>query len=182
MRHLIYFLFFILVAIACKTSKFTATPAQMEALENLIINKDFVIESNWAYPQSTNAMQQIANTGILGPGNTAGSINLIGNSNFLKISGDSIMSYLPYYGERQMNVGYGGSDSAIQLKDIVHDYKVKTNKDNSYTITLNANSKTENFTVYLRVFPNLKSSITFNSPSRFPIRYEGKIQEKITTE
>ena len=181
MRHLIYFLFLVLLVMSCKTSKSTATPAQIEALENLINNKNFIIESNWAYPQSTNAMQQIANTGILGPGNTAGSISLIGNSNFLKISGDSIMSYLPYYGERQMNVGYGGSDSAIQLKDIAKDYKTKTNKDKSYTITLNANNKTENFTVYLRVFPNLRSSITLNSSSRFPIRYEGKIQEVITT-
>jgi len=92
-------------ALSCSTSKNAATDEDIKALKDLVDSKAFTIESDWANPQVTSATQQVLNSGILEPGSNAGGINLIGNSNFLTISGDSIKSYLPYFGERQMNVG-----------------------------------------------------------------------------
>ena len=100
-------------ALSCKSSKTNPTDAQILSLEQLVKTKNFTIESDRAYPQVSNAMMQVFNSGMLQQGNNAGSISLIGNANFLTISGDSITSYLPYFGERQMNVEYGGTDSAI---------------------------------------------------------------------
>ena len=176
MKGLYVFIFgFILITFSCKSSKTSATPAQIEALGQLVSNKSFEIESNWAYPQLTNAMQQILNSGLMMPGNSASGINLIGNPNFLKIEGDSIKSYLPYYGERQMQVSLSGNDSAIQFDGLMKDLEVIKNKDESYTLKFDANSKRENFQVFVRVFPTMKSSMVLNGDSRFTIRYDGDI-------
>ncbi len=165
----------LLTLMSCKTTKNTITQAQIETLKTLVENRQFRIESNWAYPQATNAMQQVVNTGILGPGNSANAISLIGNSNFLKISNDSITSYLPYFGERQMQVAYGGRDNAIEFNGILKNYKVETNKDNSYTLSFEAKSKSEHFKVYITLSPNLNSNIQLNGSSRFPISYTGTV-------
>jgi hypothetical protein len=108
-------------------------------------------------------------------GSSSGSINLIGNQNFLTVSKDSISSYLPYYGERQMQVTYGGSDSAIQFDGVMNNYKVEKDKNNGYTISFEAKSKSENFKVYIKLSPNLMSNITLIGSSRFSISYSGTV-------
>lgn len=169
-----------LCVFSCVSSKPTASPEQIEALANLINNKKFSIESNWAYPQATYAMQQVLNSGLFQPGNNAGAINLIGNPNFLTISGDSISSYLPYYGERQMQVQYGGGDSAIQFDGLMEDYETIRNKNESYTISFKSKSKSEGFNTSIVIFPNLRSEIIVNGNSRFSIRYSGIVKNIVS--
>jgi hypothetical protein len=53
---------------------------------------------------------------------------------------------------------------------------VKTNKDESRTITFTADSNTEAIDVIIRVFPNLKADISINSATRQPIQYSGRLQ------
>lgn len=163
----------ILLLISCGSSKNAPTEAELAKLEQLVNNKQMIIESDWAYPQATMAMQQVANSGLLLPGNNAANISLVGNYNFLKIKGDSITSYLPYYGERQMQVNYGGTDSAIEFKGLIEGYKVEKNKKQGYNISFNAKSNSENFQVFITVSPNLKSNMALNGTGRFPIRYTG---------
>ena len=161
---------------SCSSSKSSATDTQIKALDAVVTTSKFHIESNWAYPQTSYAVQQVLNSGLLQPGSNAGAINLVGNSNFLTISGDSITSYLPYFGERQMQVAYGGGDGAIEFKGLMEDYKVEKNKDQSYNISLSAKSHSESFNVIIRLFPNLRSDISLTSASRFPIRYSGEFR------
>lgn len=166
---------FIIATTSCKSSKSITSQAEIDALHTMVINKQFHIESDWVYPQVTNAMQQVLSSGLLQPGSAAGGINLIGNYNFLRISGDSITSYLPYFGERQMQVAYGGGDSAIEFKGLVENYKAVQNSDHSYTINFEAKSNSENFSVYMRLSPNLNSDMTVNGTSRNVIRYSGAV-------
>ncbi len=163
---------------SCGASKSKATEGEIAALDVLIKNKQFTIVSNWAYPQVTNAMQQVLNSGIMQPGSSSGSISLIGNANFLTISNDSITSYLPYFGERQMQVDYGGGDSAIQFDGLMENYTTVKNKDHSYDIKFNAKSNNESFNVYIKIYPSLNCDMTFNSASRFPIRYSGEVKSE----
>ncbi len=180
MKHIHYSLVFLLIImVSCVSSKSNATLEDTVALSSLLKKRNFSIESDWAYPRNTMAMQQVLNSGLLQPGNSTGAINLIGNSNFLTISGDSISSYLPYYGERQMQVDYGGGDSAIQFEGVLEDYEVVKNKNGSYSISFIATSKSERFNTNITIFPSLRSDIFLNSPSRFPIRYSGALIEKI---
>ncbi|GAA4969247.1 DUF4251 domain-containing protein [Algibacter aquimarinus] len=164
-----------LVLFSCASSKSKASPKQIEDLAKLIDNKKFTIESTWAHPQVTNAMQQVLNSAFMQIGSNATSVNLIGNSNYLTISGDSISSYLPYFGERQMGVSYNNNDSAIQLNGLLNDYKVEKNKNESYTLSFQSRNKQEAFNTSIIIFPNLRSEIIINSSSRFPIRYSGNI-------
>ncbi len=160
------------LVLSCGSAKSKATPEQINTLNTLVSNKQFIIESDWAYPQASMAMQQVSD--LLGSSNNAGAINLTSNTNFLKIKGDSITSHLPYFGERQMNVGYGGSDSAITFKGLIANYTTHTNKNNSTSIEFDATSNSEVFTVTITLWPNLNSEMVFNSSSRNSIRYSGK--------
>jgi hypothetical protein len=171
-RHILGIIF--ILALSCKSTN-NYSDEQIKQLESIVENKNFTIESDWARPQVTYAMQQVLNSGILPPGSGSGAISLIGNANFLTISGDSINAYLPYFGERQMPTGYGGSDSAIQLKGKLKDYTFEIEKNNSYLILFDAQNETENFNISIVLFPNRKSEIRVNSASRFPISYSGEV-------
>ncbi|WP_170251788.1 DUF4251 domain-containing protein [Aquimarina intermedia] len=173
MKRILFLIGICIILLSCKSSKSTA--AQIETLDDIIQSQKFTIESTWAYPQLTNAVQQVLNSGLMLPGNTANSISLIGNSNFLTISGDSISSFLPYYGERQMQIDYSGRDNAIQLNGTINAYQATKNKDNSYSINFEAKNNSENFQVFLKLYPNLKANLILNGNSRFPIRYSGNL-------
>ncbi|MFD1613687.1 DUF4251 domain-containing protein [Gelatiniphilus marinus] len=177
MKHLSILTLIVAIAFfSCKSASSKITDEQIEALEVLVENRNFTIESTWAHPQTTLATQQVFNSGLLPAGSSSGAINLIGNSNFLTISGDSITSYLPYFGERQMHVGYGGNNGAIQFNGIVENYTVTEGKRDSYTISCTAKRKTERFKVTIKLFPNLKSYITLTSASRNSISYSGEVK------
>ena len=177
MKPLLIFSFVTLFLLtSCASKKSIPTEEERKALELIVSNKTFEIESDFAYPQVTNAVQQVLNSGLLQPGSTPGGINLIGNPNYLRVRNDSVISYLPYFGERQMRAGYGSGDGAIQLKSIMKDYSAQLNKDGSYSIDFNAEGQSENFQVYLRLFPNLKSTMVLNGIFRLPIQYSGSIK------
>lgn len=164
-----------LTMFSCGTSN-KVTQTQIDTLDQMVQNRHFRIESDWAYPLTTGALQQVLDSGLLPAGSTSSGINLIGNPNDLTISGDSITSYLPYFGERQMQVEYGGRDNAIQFDGVMEDYKVEKIKNNSYEITFKAKSKSESFDVYITLSPSLKSSMVLNGNSRYPIRYSGRVE------
>ncbi|WOD43293.1 DUF4251 domain-containing protein [Hwangdonia lutea] len=163
--------------LSCKSASSKVTDEQIKALETLVENKNFTIESNWAFPRTTAAMQRVLNSGMLPSGSSTGAINLIGNSNFLTISGDSITSYLPYYGERYTNVAYGGTDGPIQLKGVVENYTVSKGKQHSYIISFDAKTKSERFNISMTLYPSLKSYVKLLGNSRSPISYSGHVED-----
>ncbi|WP_242087037.1 DUF4251 domain-containing protein [Aestuariivivens sediminis] len=167
----------ILLLVACASTKPTASAEELEALETIVSSGTFEVESNFAYPQVSNAVQQVLNSGLLQPGSNAGGISLIGNPNYLRIRNDSVFSYLPYFGERRMRAGYGSGDGAIQLKSILSDYTINKNKNGSYRINFSADGQSENYRVVLDVFPNLKTSMLLNGVYRLPIQYSGTIKQ-----
>ncbi|WP_298535361.1 DUF4251 domain-containing protein [uncultured Algibacter sp.] len=170
--------FLVLLSLSCKSSKSVASQVEVDNLNAIINSKSYRIESDWAYPQVTTAVQNAMNSGLVQPGSSSSSISLIGNSNFLEVKNDSVQSYLPYFGERRMQVGYGSSDSAIQFDGVVENYKVNPNKKGGYDISFEAQSKSEKFNVNITIFPNLNANIGVNGGSRLGIRYSGKVITK----
>ncbi|MDY7394111.1 DUF4251 domain-containing protein [Aureibaculum sp. 2210JD6-5] len=174
MKSIYIYLFIAVLVSSCATTKVVDTTHIKEIVEN----QDYNIESDIAQPSATIGMSQLQNSGLLGVGNSASNINLIGNSNFLKIMGDSISSYLPYYGERHSNVGYGNDDGGIEFKGKVKDYNVVwDDKKQNYHITFKARGNNELFDVRIVLYPNLKSYVTLSSPSRTNITYVGKVDK-----
>ncbi len=161
---------------SCGSSKTQATPEMLNRLTELVQSKNFEINSDMAYPQVTSAMNSLQNSGLIAPGSNVNQINLIGNVNYLRIVGDSIYTDLPYFGERQMNAAYNGSDNSIVIEGLLQDYTTeKSSKDNSYNISFSAKSQTELLRFNITLYPNLNTSMMVNGPTRFPIRYTGTV-------
>jgi len=167
----------LLFLFACGSTQRTVAPsAESRALDQLLATKNFSISADWAYPNATASMAALSNTGLLGIGNTANAINLIGNPNFLKVIGDSISAFLPYYGERQMGAGYG-SDNGIEFNGIPETYSLKKDEQKQrYTMEFTISGKTtEVFNVTIDFFPNTTAQINIFSSQRRGIRYQGNV-------
>ena len=164
--------------VSCKSAKSKPTLAETALFTKAIEQQQLRIESDWAYPHVSNALQQVLDSRILQPDGSAGAISLVGNPNFLEISGDSITSYLPFFGERQMQVAYGGRDNTIEFKGIMEDFKSSTGKNSSYILSFKAKSNTESFSVNLTLYPNATARMRVNGNSRFPISYSGFLKSE----
>ncbi|MGG6231358.1 DUF4251 domain-containing protein [Tenacibaculum sp. SDUM215027] len=177
MKRFVFFISMIFVLFSCASSK-NVTQAEIDNLNALVESKTFEIEAEWAEPMVTNSMAQIANAGMLPAGSSAGSINLVGNSNFFRMKKDTVAAYLPFFGERQMGGSYGGTDIGIEFEGIPENLVVSEDKENSYKISFeikDKNTKTENYNVIVRVYPSLSSTIYVNSTQKSSIRYRGKV-------
>jgi len=178
-RYLLLFaLFNFFILSSCSSSKSKATPEQLNKLTELVNEKQFEIVSDMAYPQVSSAMVSLQNSGLMLPGSNVSQINLIGNVNYLRIVGDSIYAELPYFGERQMNAGYNGSDSSISIENVLQNYSIEeSEKDDSYIISFDAKTQRELLRFNITIFPNLNTDIFLNGPTRTPIRFTGKAVE-----
>ncbi|TFG73976.1 MAG: DUF4251 domain-containing protein [Flavobacteriales bacterium] len=152
------------------------TLAESKALDDLVSQKMFEIQSDWALPISTNSLNSISNARLLPPGSSPNRISLAGNPNYLKVQGDSISAYLPYFGERQMGAGYNSDGGAVQFNGIPISYEANMDeKRKRYEINFSIRNKTETYTVNLLLYPNGASNINMNSTHRFSIRYQGRV-------
>lgn len=168
-------LFFLIAS--CSSSKQVYSDKEMESLHTLVKSRSFEIRSNWTYPLPSNSLNSIANAGLFPPGNNANQISLIGNTNFLRIKGDSIKAQLPYYGERQISSNYGGTDTGILLDGLVKDLTLDFNENkNRYELRFQANQDIENYQIAINIFANKQASININSTHRTNIAYRGDIK------
>jgi len=177
-RNFIRLLMVVSLVLGCASANTGKVTDGGKVLDELVTKNSFEIVAEWAQPRVTSAMASIANAGLLALGNSINNINLIGNSNYLKVFKDSVSGYLPYFGERQMGGSYGGGTTAIQFEGAPKEYRVKKGKKHSYTIQFNIadkNSPTENYTISIQLFKNLAASIDVTSSHRFFIRYRGKV-------
>jgi len=168
----------VLVLAGCASSNTQISESSKKAFENIIAGEDYEIISDWAEPQVTGAWSRIANAGLLGPGNNAGTINITGNVNYIRKNGEVISGYLPFYGERQMGGAYSSTDLGIEFDAEPKDYQVVQDKKQGYKIQFNIADKnhgTETYKVYIHFFPNLSCITTVQSSHRYSIRYRGKI-------
>jgi hypothetical protein len=156
------------------SKKSSVSSSEKERLENLVAQKSFEIECDLAMPLMTNSMNSLSNAGLFPPGSTPNQISLIGNSNYLKIMGDSVAAALPYYGERQFGGGYDRDGVGVTFSGNPENYEsVYDEKKHSYNIRFSISNNMERFNVSLVLFPGLTSTIVINSNQRFAIRYSG---------
>jgi len=145
MKNIIFLgLMTVVVLVGCNSAKKIIAPtAKSEALATLISKQSFRIESDWAYPLTTASITSIASR-LLPPGSNASRISLIGNTNYLKIHGDSITMYLPYYGERQLPGQYNPTQTGIVFAGIPDRYEViKDEKRQQHLIKFSVKAKNE---------------------------------------
>ena len=168
--------------LGCRSSALKNDSSKIDHLHDLVENGSYEIISAWAFPLMTQGLSSIANSGLLMPGSNAGRIDLIGNSNYLKVIGDSVSVSLPYFGERQMGGGYNSSGQGIEFNGIPQKYNATWNaKKERYEIEMTLKQKTETFQFNITIFPSLTTDINVSSTHRLSIRYSGEghpIEEK----
>lgn len=153
-----------------------------ERLKRIVNDKKLEVTSNFARPMATAAFMQVANTNILGPGNTASNIDITSNSNNFKIKGDTISGYFPYFGEQRFGGGYPGANhQGIEFKGIPEDYGVDI-KYAKHTVNIrfkieDDHRSNERYNVFITLFPNNRSNIQISSTNRTPIEFTGTMKE-----
>lgn len=147
------------------------------ALNQMMNERSFRVSIVSAEPQLTQAMSQVANNGLLGPGNSMTRIDVTGAGYFIKVQGDSVAARLPYYGERQMGGGYD-SNAGINFKGITENLEItKDEIKQQYTIKFSIDAKSEVYFVATAVGNNASSTTTITSSQRNRIRYSGKVRK-----
>ncbi|QBA64148.1 DUF4251 domain-containing protein [Muriicola soli] len=174
-RNICCFIFIITLVFSCgSVADKSASESSLKALNNLVTSRSVEIEADWAFPLMTQGITSVANSGLLLPGSNANRIDLMGNSNYLRIKGDSIDVSLPYFGERQIGGRYANSDVGIKVKGEAMEYQVeKEEKKNAYRIKFSLKDEIETLQFYVTLFPSGKASINVNSTHRSSIRYDG---------
>lgn len=174
-------LMFFCLNLACGPALETTVANDADSAAQMVYQKSFDAEFIYAEPMVTTALASVLNSGLLPPWNTANRIDLIGNMNYLKMRGDTVSAYLPYFGERQMGGSYGSTGSAIEFNGIAKDIQIsKAKKGKGYILKFDVNDKnnhTENYTVTLNLYNNLNMYAMVNSSQRFRIGYQGSVKE-----
>ncbi|MDD6553320.1 MAG: DUF4251 domain-containing protein [Prevotellaceae bacterium] len=91
----------------------------------------------------------------------------------LEVHGDSIISYLPYFG-RAYNVPYGGGKGLNFTATIGH-YTMTVPKDGEYLIKMNIDNGEDQLTYQLDIFTNGKSYVSVWAKEREPISFYGEL-------
>ena len=91
----------------------------------------------------------------------------------LRVSGDSLVSYLPYFG-RAYSTSYNG-ESGIKFTSTDFDYSVKNTKRGGWEISLRPKDVTDFREFVLTVFENGSAMLRALSNNRQPISYNGTV-------
>jgi len=173
-----------MLLISCTSTKIV-TDTQQKELISWGNERSFEIRSYRALPMPTVAFNAVANSGLLAPGNSANNIDLIGNSNYFKMKGDTISAHLPYFGERRFGGNYGGTDGGISF-DGVPDSKEITWNTKKQRVEMRFKIKqerdNENYDILIFLFSNHTTRIDINSSERTSISYVGHIEALETKE
>lgn len=158
----------------CKTLEAPISQEQQAQIKDLAEGRNFTLEADFAYPQTSQAYISAANATVAqAGGNTLTRISLQGEGYFLKLSGDRVESHLPYFGVRD-NFSQPGRNEAIELDTEIEDLKISQKKSGAYQMTFFARQNTERFQLTLDLQANGKANLAIYSGQRDAIRFEGR--------
>ncbi|MCJ7757218.1 MAG: DUF4251 domain-containing protein [Gillisia sp.] len=151
----------ILMSMSCGSTKDTGSSTDQqnfEQLRELVNSREFEIENDWAVPLRLTT------------------INLIGNSNFIRFKGDSVEVFLPYFGVRHSGGGYGAS-GGIEYEGPAEDLSIEENMaKNNILIKFEGRQGSEHLQFIITLFTKGNTSTSVNSSDRDPISYWGNVK------
>lgn len=92
---------------------------------------------------------------------------------FFRVSGDSVISYLPYYG-RAYSLPYGGG-KALNFSGKMDGYELSRSKK-EYNVKLAIENEEDRYLYYIDVFDNGHASILVTSQNRTNILFYGDME------
>lgn len=181
MKNLILYSALVILFIGCGSSReFSAQDdLDYQNLKDLVAARSFEIISNSASPSASASFNRVANSRILGPGNSANNIDITTNANKLTVKGDSISGYLPFFGEQNFGGGYNKNKNSIEFDEMPKDYQVRhDDQKHAVEIRFKIDDKyrnSEHYDMMITLYSNLKSTIRVQSSTRSSIEYTGRV-------
>ena len=150
MKYLAFFVWFVLIA--------NGTYAQEEpALRDQIKNQRFEFLAESASPLRGRMI-------FLTPGYN------------LKVSKDSVVSNLPYYG-RAYQANLDPSKAGITFTSTDFEYSKKDRKKGGWELTIKAKDQQNSPQIFITVSPNGSASVRVNATDRQSISYNGRVKK-----
>ena len=94
----------------------------------------------------------------------------------LRITKDSIISYLPYFGRAYSGVGYGSGDGPVQFTSTQFEYNTESTKKGGWYINVKPKDAPGINQVSLDIRPGGNCTVTVISMNRDPISYTGYLK------
>jgi hypothetical protein len=152
------------VQVSAQTDKATTT--------RIVGDQNFSFVATRAIPMQSNALNQVLNSMPNGQ-NTI--INLSGSQYDLRVTKDSVVAYLPYFG-RSYNPSMDPNEAGTRFKSKNFKYS-SAKKKNNWTILIDPKDTKDRQQLILNVSENGYATLSINNPNRQPISFNGYITE-----
>lgn len=162
MKKLFVICCIVCIFVNCSTSYYTEDGRQIskeeykamvaDQIQDALMDRHFVIDVSTALPQRGRMMHLSSGFSV-------------------EIKGDSIISYLPYFG-RAYNVPYGGG-KGLSFTELYQDYRVAHPKSDLTSIYVIVDNKEDVYQYRIDVYDDGESSVEVNSRERERMYYRG---------
>lgn len=149
--------FLILSCSGSSKTKSESREADLQEVREAVAAKDFEIDVVRAYPMR---------------GRT---VNLSGGYG-VKIAGDSVYSYLPYFGQAY-SVPYGGGEG-LRFESVMNNYQVKLGKRDEQIVSFRANTNEDYYDFRMNIWSDGSGDITVTPGRKQPISFTGNMVMK----
>ena len=92
----------------------------------------------------------------------------------LKLSGDSLVSYLPYYG-RAFVAPINPQDGGLEFTTTDFTYESKKAGDDKWEINIATKALRDNYKLFFTIYTNGQAQLQVTSNNRQPIRFDGEV-------
>lgn len=145
--------------------------AKVTAVKQLVQSKNYVFKAQYVYPLNNTVIQLLNGQG-------AGNPRYLNYGYDLQVKPDSLISYLPYFGEAYFNVGYNATnDSGIKFTSTKFDYATTEKKKGNFLINIKPKDARYTNQLILTVSANGSASLSVISVNRQSITFTGYIEE-----
>ncbi|MDQ7948766.1 MAG: DUF4251 domain-containing protein [Pedobacter sp.] len=145
-----------------------------EVTTKIVEEKNFIFVATTAMPTNTVELSNVMSR--MNGGSDAGTISLSGSGYDLKISADSIVSFLPYYG-RAYSAAYNNDDSGIKFTSKSFTYTSTKRKKGSWDIEISTKDVKDNVKMNLTVSESGYATLNVSSYNKQSITYNGYLKE-----
>ncbi len=158
MRNSLCLLVFLLSVTSCTTLSSVERAERdarvAQAVEKILSERCFTVNVRMMYPRRGKAVN-------------------VTSEFSLQVEGDTLVSYLPYYG-RAYNVPYGGG-KGLNFTAPIQDYQVSKGRKGNTQIVISVNNGEDILTYNLDIFANGSASIDVFARERESISYSGQL-------
>ncbi len=146
-----------------------------ETTVKIVADKNYTFVANTAMPMANNDISRVLS---MMPGAQGGStINLTGSQYDVRVTKDSVVAFLPYYG-RSYSAPLDPSEGGIKFTSKDFTYTESKNKKGAYTIQINTKDvKRENYRFTINISTNGYAQLTASSVNKQPIIFNGYLNE-----